>query len=73
MVRLHYRPVNQLVPFKTLESAPGAAFTIPASDISPRWDLMYYFEVINRANGGWFHPNPLKETPYFVVNVTPGS
>jgi len=73
MVRLHYRPVNQLVPFKTLESAPGAAFTIPASDISPRWDLMYYFEVINRANGGWFHPNPLKETPYFVVNVTPGA
>jgi hypothetical protein len=73
VVRLHYRPVNQLVPFKTIEAAPGAAFTIPGEDVSPRWDLMYYFEVINRTNGGWFHPNPLKETPYFVVNVTSGS
>jgi len=34
---------------------------------------MYYFEVINLANSGWFRPNPLKETPYFVVNVTPGT
>ena len=40
-----------LVPFKTLEAEPGATFTIPAADISPRWDLMYYFEVINRD---WF-------------------
>jgi hypothetical protein len=72
-VRLYYRPVNQLAKFKMLEAAPGAEFTIPASDISPRWDLMYYFEVLNERDGGWFQPDPLRETPYYTVQVIPGS
>jgi hypothetical protein len=72
-VRLYYRPVNQLAKFKMLEAAPGAVFTIPAADLSPRWDLMYYFEVINDRNGGWFQPDPQRETPYYTVKVIPGS
>ena len=71
-VRLYYRPVNQLEKFKMLEAPPGAAFTIPADDVSARWDLMYYFEVLNDRNGGWFVPDPLRETPYFVIKVVPG-
>jgi len=73
IVRLHYRPVNQLVPFKTLE-APAArrVFTIPAEDISPRWDLMYYFEVLAADGSGWFHPDPAVATPYYVVTVNAG-
>ena len=70
-VRLHYRAVNQLTPWKMLEAAPGAAFTIPAQDIQGRWDLMYYFEAIDERQAGWFHPDPLHETPYFVVTVNP--
>jgi hypothetical protein len=72
-VRLYYRPVNQLAKFKMLEAAPGAVFTIPAADISSRWDLMYYFEVLNDRNGGWFQPDPLRETPYYTVKVMPGA
>jgi len=69
IVRLHYRPLNQLVPFKTLEApAPRRVFTIPGEDISPSWDLMYYFEVL-AAGGGWFHPDPATATPYYVVTV----
>jgi hypothetical protein len=69
-VRLHYRPVNQLAKFKTLEAKPGdALFKIPAEDISPQWDLMYYFEVLNDQLTGWFQPDPAVATPYYVVKV----
>jgi hypothetical protein len=72
-VRLYYRTVNQLAEFKMLEAPPGVSFTIPAREISAHWDLMYYFEVLNENNGGWFQPDPLRETPYYVVKVVPGS
>jgi len=68
-VRLHYRPVNQLVPWKEIEAAPGQKFSIPAADIQDRWDLMYYFEVVDDMQFGWFYPDPLVEKPYFVVTV----
>lgn len=71
-VRLHYRPVNQLAKFKTLEN-PGAkgVFTIPAADVSSRWDLMYYFEILNKEDTGWFDPDPRVATPYYVVRIEP--
>jgi len=69
-VRLHYRPLNQLAEFKTIENKGAkGAFTIPAQDISGRWDLMYYFEVLSTENGGWFHPDPAAATPYYVVTT----
>ena len=72
-IRLHYRPVNQLVPFKTIESKPGqSSFTIPGEDVSSKWDLMYYFEILNREGTGWFHPDPWTATPYYVVKVLSG-
>lgn len=71
-VRLYYRPVNQQAEFKSLEIAAGQdSFTIPGEDVSPKWDLMYYFEVLNRAGGGWFCPDPQTVTPYYVVKVRP--
>ena len=69
-IRLYYRAVNQLAKFKMLEaSGPDATFTIPAEDISPRWDLLYYFEILNKQGGGWFQPDPAVETPYYVVKI----
>jgi hypothetical protein len=69
-VRLHYRPVNQMAKFKTLEAKPAnPAFVIPAEDVAPQWDLMYYFEVLNDQNTGWFQPDPATATPYYVVSV----
>ena len=72
-VRLHYRPLNQLASFKTLEApATRGVFTIPGEDIPPNYDLMYYFEILTAAGAGWFHPDPALATPYFVVSVTGG-
>ena len=70
-VRLHYRAVNQNVPFKTIEKPGGAdqSFTIPAADVAAKWDLMYYFEILNDRGGGWFQPDPDRVTPYYVVHV----
>jgi len=69
-IRLHYRPVNQLAGFKTIENTIGhPSFTIPAEDVSSKWDLMYYFEILNREGSGWFQPDPHTATPYYVVKV----
>ena len=69
-VRLHYRPLNAREPFRTLEAPAGeASFTIPASAVTPHWDLLYYFELLDEQGGGWFYPDPFERTPYFVVAV----
>lgn len=69
-VRLWYRPVNQLAKFKLIENpADRLTFTIPGADISARWDLMYYFEILHRGGAGWFQPDPAVATPYYVVPV----
>ena len=68
-VRLHYRPLNQLAQFKTIEKAPGESFVIPGGDISSDYDLMYYFEALSENGSGWFQPDPLIQTPYYVVKT----
>jgi hypothetical protein len=69
-VRLHYRHLNQLESWKTVEQPPSRlTFTIPASEMDARWDLQYYFEVLHLQGSGWFLPEPVKATPYFVVSV----
>jgi hypothetical protein len=69
-IRLHYRPLNQLEKFRTLEvSGSRASFTIPGADLDSRWDIQYYFEILHDGNGGWFHPNPYETTPYVVIRV----
>ena len=69
-VRLFYRPLNQLAHFKMMEQPPGQAFMIPGADITAEYDLMYYFEVLNDANSGWFSLDPLVQTPYYVVRTS---
>jgi len=66
-IRLHYRSLNQQEKFHTLEGGPS--FTIPAEHISARFDLIYYFEVLNTEKSGWFYPDPAEATPYFTVDT----
>lgn len=71
-IRLYYRPVNQLAQFQMAEAQGAhATFTIPGADISEHWDLMYYFEVLNKQDGGWFEPDPAVATPYYLLKVEP--
>jgi hypothetical protein len=70
-VRLHYRPTDPAAATQVLEMAakPEVAFTIPASDITGNWDLQYYFEILHADGSGWFEPDPLTATPYWVVHI----
>jgi hypothetical protein len=67
-VRLHYRALDSAAT-SVMEkpAAPSVAFTIPAASS----DLLYYFEILDRLNGGWFEPDPASATPYHVIRIQP--
>jgi hypothetical protein len=62
-IRLHYRALNQQESFHTIEGGP--TLTIPADQISARYDLLYYFEVLNAERTGWFLSRPGYEHALF--------
>lgn len=69
-VRLHYRPLNTFVKVKVLEiQGSEGVFTIPGTEVSKDWDLLYHFEILNDQGSGWFFPDPAVRTPYFVISV----
>jgi hypothetical protein len=42
---------------------------IPAEDIVPTWDLMYFIEAMDNNGNGRIHPDLNQETPYVVVKL----
>src|SRR5262249_17470458 len=59
-VRLHYKPMDPAAGTQVLELEAKAevSFTIPASEITGNWDLLYFFEVLSADKKGWFEPDP---------------
>ena len=57
-VRLHYRAAESAGASSVIEKPAAAtvAFTIPGA-VS---DVIYYFEILNRENSGWFEPDPCR-------------
>lgn len=73
-VRLRFRPVNQHFDYATLEmkARPGSDYfeaTIPAAEINPAFDLMYFIELMDTAGNGRIYPDLDSETPYIVVEL----
>ena len=73
-VRLRYRSVNQHQDFRTLPMLPAGGIdhyraVIPAEDIAPTWDLMYFIEAMDNKVNGRIHPDLNRETPYVVVKL----
>ena len=70
-VRLHYRPTDPTAAMQVLEIAakPEVSFTIPGSEITGNWDMQYFFEILRADGDGWFEPDPLTATPYWVVHI----
>ena len=73
-VRLRYRGVNQHFDYKTLpmrapEGSRRYSTEVPAEDIDPKWDFMYFIEVMDRAGNGHIHPDLETETPYVIVKL----
>jgi hypothetical protein len=73
-VRLRYRHLTQYEDYETAAMTFDAATRtyrghIPASFIDPKWDLMYFVEVMDTQGRGRMYPDLERETPYVVVRV----
>ncbi|MCC9078011.1 hypothetical protein FKZ61_018090 [Litorilinea aerophila] len=73
-VHLRYRSVNQYQDFQTLPMQPiektnWYLATVPAAHLDPRWDFMYFIEVMDNHGNGKIYPDLEQETPYIVVKL----
>jgi len=74
-VHLRYRNVNQYLDYKTLEMLPTDSpghyrATVPADEISPKWDFMYFLEIMDGQGNGAMYPDMNSTTPYFIVHLS---
>jgi hypothetical protein len=73
-VRLRYRSVTQYqdyetLPMKRVGESDQYEATIPAAAVNPKFDFMYFFEVMDNAGNGKIYPDFEKETPYVIVKL----
>lgn len=73
-VRLRHRSVNQEFDYQTLEMTQNGEedtfqATVPAGEIDPTWDYMYYFEIMDNDGNGTIYPDLNKEAPYIFVTL----
>jgi hypothetical protein len=73
-VHARYRGLTQHQDFKTVTMFPTQnpnefQGIIPSEDIDPKFDFMYFFEVMDQSGQGKIFPDLNRETPYWVVPV----
>lgn len=73
-VRLRYRHLTQFEDFETVEmklDSQTGFYTgqIPASFITPSWDIMYFIETMDEVGNGRQFPDFEIETPYVIVKI----
>jgi hypothetical protein len=73
-VRLRYRHLSQYEDYATAEMTLDAKSglyrgRIPAAFIDPKWDLMYFVEVVDARGAGRMVPDLETAAPYVVVSV----
>lgn len=73
-VRLRYRGMTQYEDYETLPmqrigTSDDYEATVPGDKIIPRWDFMYYFEVMDNAGNGKIYPDFEEQSPYIVVKL----
>lgn len=73
-VRLRYRHLTQFEDYETagmtLDPKTGVyTGRIPAAFIDPKWDLMYFVEVVDNRGNGRMYPDLEASLPYVIVKV----
>ncbi len=76
-VQVLYRSVNQTRDYEKLEMKPvdesgKYEAVIPADKIDPRFDFMYFIQVMDNQHRGVIFPDFNRQTPYFVVRLERG-
>lgn len=72
--RLSYRGVNQEQEYKTLQMLPTGEkdvyqVIVPTEEINPKWDFMYFIQVMDNKGNGRIYPDLNVETPYMIVKL----
>lgn len=73
-VSLSYRNVNQDIeynslPMKQTDEADTYEAIVPADEINPKWDFMYFIKIMDKEGNGIIHPNFSTVTPYIIVKL----
>jgi hypothetical protein len=73
-MRLRYRHVSQYEDYLTADMTADAktglyTASIPASFIDPKWDVMYFVEVVGKDGAGRMYPDLEQQAPYMIVRV----
>ena len=73
-VRLRCRSVNQKQDYRLVPMLPAGAkdtyqVVLPAALLNPKWDFMYYLEVMDNHGHGRIYPDFNETTPYFIVKL----
>src|SRR5262249_36369271 len=73
-MRLRYRHLSQYEDYLTadmiLDGRTGVyTASIPGSFIDPRWDVMYFVEVVGKNGAGRMYPDLEQQAPYVIVHV----
>ncbi len=73
--RLCYRSVNQDQKYLTMTMLPTGEKNVfeaivSADQINPKWDFMYFFQIMDNDRHGIISPDLNKETPYYIVKLT---
>ncbi|MEO6000385.1 MAG: hypothetical protein ABIN89_26330, partial [Chitinophagaceae bacterium] len=73
-VRLRYRSVNQEEDYKTMPMVTTGEkdmyqAVVPADQVNPKFDFMYFVEVMDKNSRGKIYPDVNLETPYRVVKL----
>lgn len=73
-VRLRCRSVNQEQDYQTLpmlltEGKDLYEVMVPAENINPKWDFMYFIEAMDNNGNGRIYPDLKYETPYIIVKL----
>lgn len=72
-VKLHYKKLVQKEEIETIwmqKDKEGVYVgTISDSGLSPLYDVIYYFEVLDEFGNGSFYPDPFTEGRYFVIHL----
>jgi hypothetical protein len=72
-VRLYYRPTRQAMQYlvETMTETANGMYSaqIPGEVITTEFDLIYFFEAVDKCGNGIFFPDQEKEDPHIVVKV----
>ncbi len=73
-IRLRYRNVNQTLDYQSMDMQPTGeentySATVPPENFSPRWDFMYFIEIMDNNGNGTIYPYLNKETPYIITKL----